>query len=111
MQTVAPVKFSIECQISLKRLGLGIDTFFDDNYLLKEIKSENSKAVEVKRMSRKILLEDGTAKYVPKQSIVVSFLGTILPKYVTINSVLFEVEPYIYSVIQCYNHDTIKGKI
>lgn len=87
-----------------------VDTFFSEDYLLKNIESER-KVVEVKRMLRKGVDESGNEKLVPRQIIVVSFQGNSIPQNVRINSVNFQVEPYIHPVIQCkrclhYGHAT-----
>lgn len=103
----------------VERRGIvkGVDTYFNEEYLLNEIKLENPDAVNVKRFTRKIMQTDGTEKVVPRQLISVSFLGTSLPKRIVINQVIFEVEPYIYPVIICnkclrYGHviQNCKGK-
>lgn len=77
-----------------------VDTYFDDDYLTKNIESPYN-ILEVKRLKRKVM-SDGNASYVDTQSVVISFEGNILPKSVIINSVILEVEPFIQRVIQCF---------
>lgn len=103
--------------VERKGIAKGVDTFFDDEYLLNEIKTENSNVTSVKRFMRKQTDSEGSLKFIPRQMISVSFLGSTLPKYICINQVRFEVEPFVYPVIQCikclrYGHvqQNCKGK-
>lgn len=58
---------------------------------------------EVKRILRKANKEDGSTQLIPTQSVIVTFKSQSLPKYVTINRVVTQVEPYIQKVLMCYN--------
>ena len=78
-----------------------VDTYFDESYLMNAIQSK-VKVVEVKRMMRRITDSDNTSKLVPRQIIIVTFLGNNLPANIQINLVNFIVEPYIYPVVQCH---------
>lgn len=87
-----------------------VDTFFSNDFLFQNIES-SKKVLEVKRLERKIVDNDGKEKIVQRQIIVVSFLGNEIPRQVRINGVNFPVEPYITPVIQCrkclrYGHIT-----
>lgn len=86
----------------VERKGLlrSVDTYFDEEYIKENIESSNP-VVNVKRMNRKIQV-DGSEKWIPRQLVIVTFEGNVLPKYVVINSVNFVVEPYISKVVQCY---------
>ena len=53
-------------------------------------------------MHRKIV-KDNKPILVPKQSMIVTFEGNVLPNEVIINSVVFPVELFFGKVIQCYN--------
>lgn len=77
-----------------------VDTFFAEDYLLNTIECDK-KVLEVKRMKRRSVDQDGNEKLVDRQIIIVSFLGATLPQNLRINSVNFPVEPYIYPVVQC----------
>lgn len=78
-----------------------VDTFFSEDYLLNNIECDQ-KVIEVKRMKKKITDSNtGASTLVDRQVIIVSFFGTSLPKYIRINGVIFDVEGYIYPVIQC----------
>lgn len=78
-----------------------VDTFFEEDYLKDAIQS-NVRVVEVRRMKRRVTNADGTTNLVPRQIIIVTFLGNSLPSNIQINLVNFAVEPYIYPVVQCY---------
>lgn len=77
-----------------------VDTMFTEEYILKAVES-NIHITEVKRMKRKII-NDGTATYVDRQMVILTFLGNRIPDNVKINLVNFPVDPYFYPVVQCY---------
>lgn len=79
----------------------GIDTFFSEEYILNEVKAEHSNVISVNRKFRKIKDQNNQEKLVPRQLITLSFQGNSLPKLIHINKVEFEVEPYVFPVIQC----------
>lgn len=79
-----------------------VDTQFSEEYLKDAIKSTHE-VVSVKRMTRKVINQDKTVEYRPRQVIIVTFLGSSLPQTVRINLVNFEVSNYIYPVVQCFN--------
>lgn len=78
-----------------------VDTFFSDDYLLRNIEC-NRKVLEVKRLERKVVDEEGKEKLVKRQMVVISFQGNELPQCIRINGVNFHVEPYIHPVVQCH---------
>lgn len=86
----------------VERKGLirSVDTRFDENYIKENIQS-SSPVNYVRRLNRKISI-DGSDKWIPRQLVIISFEGNILPTYVVINSVQFTVEPFISKVVQCY---------
>lgn len=86
----------------LERKGIikFVDTSFDDKYLFENIISPY-RITEVKRLQRKIVKEDGHI-FVPKQTVLLTFEGNVLPSTVFINYVACTVEPYVQKVIQCY---------
>lgn len=88
----------------LERKGIikYVDTTFDDKYLFENLMSPY-RITEVNRFKRKIITEDGNAKLIPKQTVLLTFEGNVLPKNVYLNYVSCVVEPYIQKVIQCYN--------
>lgn len=84
----------------LEKKGIikGVDTQFDNDYLIENIKS-TTPILEIRRMNRKI--ENNV--YVPKQTVIITFEGNIIPNYVTINSVYLPVEEFVGKPIQCYS--------
>ncbi|XP_050516208.1 uncharacterized protein LOC126891073 [Diabrotica virgifera virgifera] len=58
--------------------------------------------LQVTRLNRRQVDENGT-QYIPTKTCVVSFKSQVLPKYITINKVLKEVEPYKQKVLLCFN--------
>lgn len=88
----------------------GVYKAYSEDYLKKIIKPfdrnlSNSQVTEVKRINRKVNKDDtsSNAEYTPTQSIIVTFKSQILPKFVVVNKVRCEVEPYIQRVLLCYN--------
>lgn len=80
-----------------------VDTILSEDYLLKNIETTH-KVMEVRRMTRKITDRNtGKEVSVKRQMIVVSFLGSELPKEVRIDNVNFPVEPFIHPVVQCFS--------
>lgn len=80
----------------------GVDTFFDDNYILQNIKSSN-RVLNMKRFSKKIYREGQKEPvFVKKQTVLLTFEGNILPTEVNIDSVIFPVDAYYGKVTQCY---------
>lgn len=73
----------------------GVDTFFDVAYLKENILC-STPISDVKRTHRKIE-KNGKTEYIPKQTIIVTFEGNILPNNVYINSVICPVEPFLGS--------------
>lgn len=76
-----------------------VDTFFSEEYLLNSIQSSVN-VVEVERMYRRSLNEKGESILLKRQMVIVSFLGSNVPKEVIIDNVIFPVERYIYPVVQ-----------
>ena len=58
----------------------------------------------VKRFMCKVMNNDGKETLIRRQLVSVSYLGTPLPRYIVINHVIFEVEPFIYQLYKCYNY-------
>lgn len=78
-----------------------VDTSFDDEYLKNNIES-NFKILDINRLKRRVTSPEGKSCFVPRQLVVLTFEGNILPKEVIINSVICPVEPYVQRVIQCF---------
>lgn len=88
--------------LETKGIIRGVDTNFDVEYLKENIIS-TSIVTDIKRTHKKITNSEGKIEFVPKQTIIVSFEGNILPKHVIINCVYAPVEQFIGRVTQCYN--------
>lgn len=79
----------------------GVDISLPEEYLVKNIECDGV-VKEVKRMLRKITLDDGTTNLVPTSTITINFVGTVLPPFIAINSVRRIVNPYVYNVVRCF---------
>lgn len=79
----------------------GVDTYFDNNYLKENIICP-TKVLDVQRMQRKTSI-DNKAVLIPKQTVIITFQGNLLPNEIVINSVLFPVETFYGKVTQCFN--------
>lgn len=78
-----------------------VDTYLEEDYIQSNIVS-SIKVVDVKRMTRRIVDKDNQSKIIKRQMVILTFLGSDIPKDVKLNLCNFPVEPYIYPVIQCY---------
>lgn len=80
-----------------------VDTFFSEEYLMGSIESDRI-VTDVKRLLRKTIDEASKKEVLVKlQVIVVTFKGSTLPTNIQINSVNFDVEPYVHPVVICYH--------
>lgn len=79
-----------------------VDTYFSESFLKSAIQSD-VEVIDVKRMNRKTVGPDGETVMIPRQIIIVTFLGSRLPSEVKISLVNFPVEPYIHPVVQCFS--------
>lgn len=92
-------------QFLKRRLGIikNVDRDIPEEELITMIKplfGNTFEIIHVKRLKRKIV-QDNVSTYVPKQAILVSFKGQLLPSQVVIEKMVFNVEPYIQRVVQC----------
>ncbi|XP_074029634.1 uncharacterized protein [Leptinotarsa decemlineata] len=83
-----------------------IDTVFSEEYIKNKIKPFdmhcNFQVENVRRMNKKIT-KDNKTEYVATKLCIITFRSQVLPKYISINRVRIEVEPYIQKVLLCYN--------
>lgn len=86
--------------LSRKAVIKHVDTSFNEDYLFENFMSTVA-ITNVYRVKRKVEFEGDTV-LIPKQTVIVTFEGNVLPKYIYLNSVVCVVEPYIQKVIQCY---------
>ncbi|KAK9873851.1 hypothetical protein WA026_002208 [Henosepilachna vigintioctopunctata] len=59
------------------------------------------KILEVRRLTKKIVKDDGSLDFVPTTSILITFKGQSLPDRIVIFSCVREVFPYVQRVVQC----------
>nr|CAH7732303.1 unnamed protein product [Callosobruchus chinensis] len=85
---------------------ISVDKEFSEEYILSKVKPYdlpcNFTVESVKRMHRRVT-ENNTPKFVPINKVIISFEAQELPKYISINHVIFEVSSYIQKVILCHN--------
>lgn len=86
--------------LEAKGILRGVDTYFDNEYILANIKS-SSRIISVNRLEKNII-KDGNTIRVKKQSVIVVFEGNILANEVRIDSVNFPVERFYGRPTQCY---------
>lgn len=80
-----------------------VDTIFDIDYLWKNIHSDQE-VVDIKRLRKKVVNRDsGKEELIDRQTIVVTFLGSVVPNRIRINLCTFPVEPWVYPVVKCYS--------
>lgn len=90
-------------QVSCKGIIRNIDLELDET-LLKSIIKSHVNILEIKRLNRKIVKATDNNKeveYTPTGSILITFEGVILPRYVSIYSLEFPVITYIPPTTQC----------
>nr|CAH7765852.1 unnamed protein product [Callosobruchus chinensis] len=85
---------------------IAVDKEFSEEYMLSKVKPYdlhcNFTVEPVKRMHRRVT-ENNTPKFVPINKVIIGFEAQELPKYISINHVIFEVSTYIQKVILCHN--------
>ncbi|KAG5864351.1 hypothetical protein JTB14_008898 [Gonioctena quinquepunctata] len=67
-----------------------------------EAKEETVQILDAKRLNRRVVKEDKTVEYVTTSTLLVTFEGVILPRYVTMSYLSMPVIPYIQPVMQCF---------
>ncbi|CAG9827120.1 unnamed protein product [Diabrotica balteata] len=78
-----------------------VDTTISENKLLNIIKS-NVMVKKVQRMTR-LIQKDGISERVPRQMIIVTFAGKLIPQFIYINKVRCPVE-LLFSVVKCLSY-------
>lgn len=93
--------------VSCKGIIRNVDKSFTDDELLKYSEVQNSshkiRIINIKRLNRRTdeVGVDGAAIYAPTPTVLFTFSGKILPKFVNICMLPMPVVPYILPVIQC----------
>lgn len=84
----------------------GISTEYTEESIQHKIKQVDQHCIfdvdRVIRIKRK-QTEGDKIDYINTQTCIVTFKSQTLPKYISINKVIFHVEPYIQKVLLCYN--------
>lgn len=83
----------------------GVSQDFDGDYIKHNIRPcdlTKFTVDSVARIERKVNDQDGNTRTVKTQSVIVTFRCSTLPKYISINKVRLEVEPYVQKVLLCY---------
>ena len=91
--------------VTCKDVVRHVDKNISDEELLL-YSSANVKILNAKRLNRKIsefIDNVRTTRYVPTETILFTFSGTMLPRTITIFLMSLKVETYILPVIQCFN--------
>lgn len=95
--------------VSCKGIVKYVDLSFTEEELIEYSRVERSgadaKLISVKRFNRRTeeKNQDGSWKYVPTSTVLFTFTGKLLPKFVNICMLPMPIEPYILPVIQCNN--------
>lgn len=88
--------------VSCKGIVRHVDKSLDTDEILKESETFNVEVISVKRLNRRIFNETTrTAEFKPTTTVLFTFSGKILPRFVNIFRLPMPVEPYILPVIQC----------
>lgn len=88
--------------IEKKALVRNVDTSLTEAELKQKIISDIS-VTNVKRLMRMTLDENGMRITVPRQMVIVTFDGLIIPDHIYIDYVRCPVETYVSPVMQCFN--------
>ncbi|KAG5865034.1 hypothetical protein JTB14_012787 [Gonioctena quinquepunctata] len=70
---------------------------------IKAVTQSPFQILDAKRLNRRVVKEDKTVEYVTTSTLLVTFEGVILPRYVTMSYLSMPVIPYIQPVMQCFS--------
>lgn len=88
--------------VTSKGIARRVDIDLSEEELLKHCNSSGDiKILNVKRMNRKVIKE-GVSTYVPTGSVLFTFQGLNLPKYINFYFLEFSVSVYVSPVTQCF---------
>lgn len=88
--------------VERKALVRNVDTSLTVQQLLEKVVS-SVRVTDIKRLTRMITNEKGERVSVPRQLIIVTFEGLVIPDYIFIDYVRCPVELYVSPVIQCFS--------
>lgn len=87
--------------VTAKGIVRGIEKSISMDELIKETVTERN-ILAARRLNKKVQTELGI-EYVPSETVVITFQGKILPKYIKLHYCRRKVEVYISPVMQCRN--------
>lgn len=79
-----------------------VDKDMDEEEILNNLKTRQNNVKRVRRLNKRNK-ESETIEYIPTVWVIVTFEGTILPKYVSIYEVRLEVNLYVKNIVICNN--------
>lgn len=88
--------------VTCKGLIRGIDLDIDTEDIVKFSSGRRCSVLSARRMNRKVTVED-RVEYKPTGTILLTFKGVVLPRYISIYGLEYNVSLYIPPVTQCFN--------
>lgn len=88
--------------VSCRGIVRYIDRDIDDEELRKLAVANNFEILNAKRLKRRRVQEDGKVTHEFTGTVLFTFSGRTLPRFVEIYSVPMQVEPYVIPVLQCF---------
>lgn len=88
--------------VSCRGIVRFIDRDIGDEELTKLAVANNVEILNARRLKRRRVLEDGKVTHEFTGTVLFTFSGRILPRFVEIYSVPMQVEPYVIPVLQCF---------
>lgn len=90
--------------ISCKGIVRYIDRDITTDEIVNNAKAYDIKIISAKRLNRRVVnKEENKADFVPTSTVLFTFSGQVLPRFINIYGLPMPVEPYILPVIQCQN--------
>lgn len=88
--------------VSCKGIVRFVDKEIDTEELKLNSRAQEIRVVGVKRLNRRVFNQQtSTSEFLPTSTVLFTFAGQVLPKFVSIYNLPMPVEPYILPVIQC----------
>lgn len=87
--------------VSCKGIVRHVDRSFAIEEVIKYTSARGIKIVNVKRLDRRVHNSGGEAEFKPTSTVLFTFSGKSLPRFVEICGIPLPVEPYVLPVVQC----------
>lgn len=87
--------------VSCKGIVRYVDKSFTTEDILKYASAYNIDIIHVKRLDHRVINARGEAEFKPTATVLFTFSGKTLPRFVEICRIPMPVEPYIIPVVQC----------